>query len=53
MSWPSQSPDMNPIERIWAYLKLKIHSRCPKNKPEVITMIQKEWSKIPLVYAEN
>ncbi|KAI5147969.1 hypothetical protein ENBRE01_0029 [Enteropsectra breve] len=48
MSWPSQSPDMNPIEHLWAYLKPKIHSRCPKNKPEAITIIQEEWSKIPL-----
>lgn len=47
---PAQSPDLNPIENIWALLKKNVAKRHPKNRTELKTIIQEEWTKIPNDY---
>ncbi len=35
LEWPSQSPDLNPIEHLWKDLKMAVHQRLPSNLTEL------------------
>ena len=45
--WPSQSPDLNPIEMLWQDLKLSANSRKPSNVAESKQFCESKWVKIP------
>ncbi|KAG2466638.1 TCB1 transposase, partial [Polypterus senegalus] len=47
LEWPSQSPDLNPIEMLWHDLKKALHARKPSNKAELQQFCKDEWAKIP------
>ncbi|KAG2456962.1 TCB1 transposase, partial [Polypterus senegalus] len=47
LEWPSQSPDLNPIEMLWHDLKKAVHARKPSNKAELQHVCKDEWAKIP------
>ncbi len=46
MQWPSQSPDLNPIEHAFHLLKTKLKGKCPKNKQELQTVAVEAWQSI-------
>jgi hypothetical protein len=46
MDWPSNSPDLNPIENLRSIVKSKVEVRMPKNQAELRRFISKEWGKI-------
>jgi len=48
LSWPAQSPDLNPIENLWAHLEKKVRERknLPKNRNELFAALNEEWIKI-------
>lgn len=48
MVWPSQSPDLNPIENLWKIVKDEIGPIKPKNKEELWEKIKTAWYSIPL-----
>ena len=46
MSWPPQSPDLNPIELLWDELDRKIRTVCPTSKFHLWNIIEQEWNNI-------
>ena len=50
LEWPSQIPDLNPIEQLWAELKKHVQVRRPTNLTQLHQLCQKEWAKIHPIY---
>ena len=46
MDFPSYSPDLNPIENLWAILKARVENNYPKTVEELIGAIELEWKHI-------
>jgi hypothetical protein len=51
LSWPSRSPDINPIENVWSLMIKNMHRANirPQNKPELINAIRNEWSNLSFI----
>ena len=46
MSWPPNSPDLNPIENLWYILKERVAKKNPKNAVQLESSIKEEWEKL-------
>ncbi len=47
LMWPSQSPDLIPIENLWSKLKVRVAKRQPRNLNDLERICKEEWDKIP------
>ena len=43
LKWPGNSPDLNPIETMWAIIKRRLKGRTIKTKSQTISAIIKAW----------
>lgn len=43
-----QSPDMNPIENLWAILDKRVQHRKPRNREELLECLTDAWNNIPV-----
>ncbi len=47
LEWPSQSPNLNPIENLWRELKVRVAKCQPRNLNDLKRICKEEWDKIP------
>ena len=48
LQWPSQIPDLIPIENLWRALKAREHACRPSNLTELEVIAKEKWAKIPV-----
>ena len=54
LDWPSNSPDLNPIENLWHFMKRRIIKRTPRTKSQLEAAIIDVWKKeIPIEYLQR
>jgi transposase len=46
LEWPGNSPDLNPIENLWARLKRLVSMRRPSNRTQLIEAIISNWNHV-------
>lgn len=47
MSWPAQSPDLNPIELLWDELDRQVRKVAPTTKQHLWDILQQQWNSLP------
>jgi transposase len=45
-AWPPYSPDLNPIEEIWAWMKRKVREIGPSNRSDLEAAIDEVWEEL-------
>jgi transposase len=45
MEWPPYSPDLNPIENMWAILKLKLREKSFTTKEALLAGVRRIWDE--------
>jgi hypothetical protein len=51
--WPSNSPDLNPIENLWNFFQDAVVEKNPRTTEEFKKVIQDVWWEIPQDYIRN
>lgn len=51
LSWPGNSPDLNPIEHVWSHVAKRVRARgLPANATQYFEWIMHEWEATPIDY---
>ena len=49
LDWPTQSPDLTPIEHLWDELecRLRVRFNCPISVPDLTNALVADWKLVP------
>ena len=53
LPWPNRSPDLNPLENVWAVLKRNIRKRQAQSLNELERIILEEWEALDEEYVQS
>lgn len=53
LDWPGNSPDLNPIENVWAYVQRRLPKLLPRNSREFEGWIHEAWKAVPTSYIQK
>lgn len=53
LPWPALSPDLSPIENVWAYIAQKMKGKCFQSLDDVWAEVQHQWSQVPVSYIQG
>lgn len=51
--WPPNSPDLNPIENLWAWLKRQVYADHPRTLAAQIASLEAAWDRVPAGMLKN
>ena len=50
LQWPSNSPDLNPIENIWGWIKAEVKRENPQTIRQLKNSLKRNWERIDLIF---
>ena len=56
LEWPPQSPDLNPLENLWAILFSAVKEKYDQNinsLQDLRVALKQEWERIPRAFAKS
>ena len=54
LDWPANSPDLNPIEEVWAHVAQRVRSYGqPRTVAQLWQWVQSEWQRTPIDYVRS